>query len=142
MVYSTFQERTLSQSVNASTIIRASLATSALCIDQAIFIAPFACVVSEVYYTHATASNDGNPVNVQLTRDTATAAPGAGTDLLTNNTNAGFDCKGTINTVQTGVLVTAEATRTLAAGDRISLDFAGTVATLAGVVVTVVLRQV
>jgi len=142
MVYSTYQERTLSQAVNASTIIRASLATNALCIDQAIFIAPFACVVSEVYYTHATAGDHASAVNVQLTRDTATAAPGAGTDLLTNNTNAGFDCKGTANTVQTGTLVTAEATRTLAAGDRLSLDFAGNVQTLAGVVLTVVLRQV
>lgn len=111
------------------------------CIDQNIFIADAAYLVTGVQYTHATAGNDAGSVNVQLTKDTSTDAPGAGTDLLTNNSNAGFNCKGTANTVQTGTLVTAEATRTLAAGDRLSLDFAGTVTALAGVTVTVTLRK-
>ena len=55
---------------------------------------------------------DAGAVNVQLVKDTSTDAPGAGTDLLTNNTDAGFNCKGTANTVQNGTLTatTADAT--------------------------------
>lgn len=110
------------------------------CIDQAFFIADRAYLVTAAYEIHATAGNDASAVNLQITKDTGTNAPGAGTDLLTDNSNAGFNMKGTANTLQTATLVTSEATRTLAAGNRLSLDFAGTVTTLAGVVVTVVLR--
>jgi hypothetical protein len=77
---------------------------------------------------------------MQVTKDDSTDAPGAGNNLLTNNTNAGFDMKGTANTMQTGTLTATSADLRLAAGDRLSVDFAGTVTTLAGVVVTVVLR--
>lgn len=112
------------------------------CVDQSFFVADGTYLVTGVSYVHATAGSDASAVNLQITKDTSTNAPGAGTDLLTNNTNAGFNCKGTANTVQAGTLVSSEATRTLAAGDRLSLDFAGTITALAGVVVTVSLRRV
>lgn len=108
--------------------------------DTAFFLAQLPCKVIGVSYVHATAGTDAGAVNVQLTKDSGTNAPGAGTDLLTNNSNAGFNCKGTANTVQTGALVTADATLTLAAGDRLSLDFAGTTTALAGVLVSVRLQ--
>jgi hypothetical protein len=44
--------------------------------------------------------------------------------------------------LQTGALVTAEATRTLAAGERLSVDFAGTLTALAGVTLSVRLQYV
>lgn len=110
-------------------------------VDQAIFTAPFACVVTGVTEIHAVAGNDGSAVNLQLTKDTSTNAPGAGTDLLTNNSNAGFDLKGTANTLQTGTLTATVASLTLAAGNRLSLDFAGTITTLSGVQVTVTLTR-
>lgn len=110
------------------------------CVDQAIFTADRPYQVVGVTEIHATAGNDAGAVNLQLTKDTGTNAPGAGTDLLTNNTNAGFDLKGTANTLQTGALVATAASLIMAAGDRLSLDFAGTVTTLAGVQVTVSLR--
>jgi hypothetical protein len=109
-------------------------------IDQAFFIADRAYNVVAVYEVHKTAGNDAGAVNVQVVKDTGTNAPGAGTDLLTNNTNAGFDLKGTASTVQTGTLVATAASLKLAAGDRLSVDFAGTLTTLAGVVVTVYLE--
>ena len=108
--------------------------------DAAFYLAQAPCKVVGVSYIHSTAGTDAGAVNVQLTKDSGTAAPGAGTDLLTNNTNAGFNCKGTANTVQTGALVTTDATLTLAAGDRLALDFAGTTTALAGVVVSVRLQ--
>lgn len=112
------------------------------CVDQAFFIADRAYQVTRIDEVHATAGSDGSAVNLQITKDTGTAAPGAGTDLLTNNTNAGFDMKGTANTVQNGTLTGTTASLQLAAGDRLSLDFAGTVTALAGVVVTVTLKAI
>jgi hypothetical protein len=122
--------------------LRHNCVLTTACIDQAFFVANFPCQVTGVTYVHATAGTDGSAVNVQLTKDTATDAPGAGTDLLTNNTNAGFNCKGTANTVQTGALIATVATLQLAVGDRLALDFAGTVTALAGVSVTVSLRRI
>lgn len=109
--------------------------------DQAFFVADRVYEVVGVSQVHAVAGNDAGAVNLQVTKDTGTAAPGAGTDLLTNNANAGFSLKGTANTVQVGTLVATQASKRLAAGDRLSVDFAGTLTTLAGVVVTVRLKR-
>lgn len=110
--------------------------------DQAFWIAPFACKVVRIDEVHATAGSDASAVNLQIVKDTGTNAPGAGTDLLTNNTNAGFDMKGAANTVQNGALVATAGVTTLAAGNRLSADYAGTLTALAGVVVTVTLELV
>jgi hypothetical protein len=105
--------------------------------DQCFYTATKNMKISSIYYVHSTAGTDASAVNLQVTKDTSTNAPGAGTDLLTNNTNAGFDCKGTINVVQTGALTATAANLRLAPGDRLSVDFAGTLTALAGVVVVV-----
>lgn len=112
------------------------------CVDKTFFIANYPCVVTDIRYIHQTAGSDAGAVNVQVTKDTGTNAPGAGTDLLLNNAGAGFDCKGTANTVQVGSLVVDPLVRTLAAGDRLALDFAGTVTALVGVVVAVNLLRI
>ena len=77
----------------------------------------------------------GGASKLQVTKDTATDAPGAGTDILTNNTNTGFDLAATANTVQTGTF----AATSLAAGNRLAVDYANTIQSTAGVVVTVCL---
>jgi hypothetical protein len=105
--------------------------------DLAFFLATRAYKVVGVRCVYDTAGTDASAVNVQVTKDTGTNAPGAGTDLLTNNTNAGFNLKATANTPQTGTLVTTAGATTMAAGDRLSLDFAGTLTALAGLVVEV-----
>jgi len=128
--------------VSAYEKITIALSTNALCIDQNIFIADRAYQVTRVDYSHATAGTDGSAVNVQLAKQTGTQAIGSGTNLLTNNTNAGFNCKGTINTVQNGTLTATTASLQLAAGDRLALDFAGTVTSLAGVTITVQLKPI
>lgn len=110
--------------------------------DHTFFVANRAYRVTAIREVHSTAGSDGSAVNVQVTKDTGTQAPGAGANLLTNNTNAGFDMKGTANTVQTGTLTATTADLELAAGDRLSLDFAGTLTALAGVVVTVSLEAI
>lgn len=108
--------------------------------DASVFVANRPCIVTGAYYVHSVKGTNGSAVNLQIVKDTSTDAPGAGTDILTNNTNAGFDCKGANYTVQTGTLTATAATLRLAVGDRLSLDFAGTLTALAGVVVVVVLQ--
>lgn len=132
----------INANINLTHNISVQCPINSLCVDQAFFVADGSYLVTGVSCIHSTAGSDASAVNLQITKDTSTNAPGAGTDLLTDNSNAGFNCKATANTVQTGTLVSSEATRTLAAGDRLSLDFAGTVTALAGVVVTVSLRRV
>lgn len=116
--------------------------TATQAVDRVFFVANRAYEVTIVRYIHATAGNDASAVNVQLTKDTGTNAPGAGTALLTNNTNAGFNCKGTANTVQTGTLTATTASLRLAAGDRLAAKFAGTRTALAGVAMTVTLKPI
>lgn len=136
------QQRIVASLEQAYFEVDLSLPTNALCVDQAFFIAQLPCKVVGVSYIHATKGTHADPVNLQVTKDTGTDAPGAGTNLLTNNTNAGFNCKGDDNVLQTGTLVTAEATRTLAAGERLSVDFAGTLTALAGVTLSVRIQYV
>lgn len=106
--------------------------------DRAIFVAPVACQVVAVSESHGVAA--GGASALQLTKDTGTTAPGGGTDLLTNNTNTGFDLNGTANTVQVGTLTGTVASLQLAVGDRLSLDFANAIQSTAGLVVTVWLK--
>lgn len=128
--------------VDPNKLVTANCILNGNCIDHAFFTADRAYQVVGITEIHATAGNDGSAVNLQVTKDTGTNAPGAGTDLLTNNTNAGFNLKATANTLQTGTLTATTASLQLAAGDRLSLDFAGTVTTLAGVQVTVALKPI
>lgn len=124
------------------TIVTVSCPLNTDCVDQAFFIADRSYIVERVDEVHAVAGDHASAVNLQVTKDTGTNAPGAGSDLLTNNSNAGFNLKATANTVQNGTLVSTGATKTLAGGDRLSLDFAGDTQNLAGLVVTVALRAV
>ena len=96
------------------------------------FIADQAYTVVSVNYVNKTAGTGTGTATV--THDTGTAAPGAGTALITP-----IAVTAVANTVTTGVIVATAAALTLAAGDRLSVLFAGTLTTLAGVVVTVTL---
>lgn len=126
----------------ARKVVAVSLPLNADAVDAAVFIADRAYVVEDISYIHAVAGTDAGAVNLQVKKCTGTQAPDAGTNLLTNNTNAGFNCKATANTVQSGTLTGTTATKTMASGNRLSLDFTGVTTDLAGVVVTILLRPV
>lgn len=102
--------------------------------DRQFFVAPVACSIVAMSEVHAVAA--GGASALQVVKDTGTNAPGAGTDILTNNTNSGFDLNATAQTVQVGTF----AATSLAAGDRLSLDFAQAVQSTAGLLVTVILK--
>lgn len=109
-------------------------------VDQTFFLANRDFIVSAVYEVHSTLGTNGSAVNVQVVKDTSTNAPGAGTDLLTNASNAGFSLKTAINAVQTGTLTATAASLRLAPGDRLSVDYAGTLTAVAGVVIVVLME--
>jgi len=106
-------------------------------LDQCFFIANRPMKIRAIKYAHTTKGTDASAVNAQVVKDTGTDAPGAGTDLLTNNSNAGFNCKGDNDTVEEGALSATAANLLLAPGDRLTVDFAGTTTALAGVVIVV-----
>lgn len=103
--------------------------------DRQFFVAPVACSIVAISEVHAVAA--GGASALQVVKDTSTNAPGAGTDILTNNTNTGFDLNATAQTVQVGTF----AATSLAVGDRLSLDFANAIQSTAGLLVTVVLKS-
>lgn len=99
--------------------------------DQVIFVAPHRLRVVAISEVHSVAA--GGASTLQVVKDTGTAAPGAGTDLLATP----FDLNGTANTVQQGALSATAADLILEAGDRLAVDFANTIQSSAGVCVTI-----
>lgn len=104
--------------------------TVSLATDRAIFLATRPYYIEAANCVFSVAA--GGASALMLTKDVTTDAPGAGTDLLTNNTNTGFDLNATANTVQNGTFATTAGLRKLNAGDRISIDFANAIQSTAG----------
>jgi hypothetical protein len=98
--------------------------------DQVFFIATRSMRVVSISEVHAVAA--GGTSTLQVTKDTSTDAPGAGTDLL----STAFNLNATANTVQVGTLVGTAGVTTLAAGNRLAVDYANAVQSTAGVSVT------
>lgn len=80
-------------------------------------------------------SSTSTQPTVDVTKDTGTTAPGAGTTVLTG----AISFSATANTVVSGTLTSTVATLTMAAGDRLSLKWGGTVGSITGAVVNVLL---
>lgn len=89
--------------------------------------------IQKVQVIWGTKSSSGTST-IDVQKDTGTTAPGSGTTVLTAAVNA----TGTANTVATPALSATAASLTMAAGDRLSVVFAGAgQVALAGVVVVV-----
>lgn len=108
--------------------------------DRVFFVAPFDCIITNASETHTALGTDGSAVTLQIEKLLTGVAPGSGTVLLSNNTNAGFNLKGTINTPQHAGFK-AGVSRRLKKGDRLATKKAGTATAVAGVVVTVTLLE-
>ncbi len=97
------------------------------------FIADQAYTVVGINYVHKTLGTVAGAV-ASVTKDTGIQAPGTGVALQVGT----FDAHAIVtNTVTPATLTATAANLTLAAGDRLSVLFAGTLTTLAGVVITV-----
>lgn len=104
------------------------------------FTAPYPCTVIGATEVHQTLGTDGSAVTLQIEKLIGAQAPDAGVALLQN----AFNLKGTINTVQTGIIVNTIVGniqyRTLAIGDRLCLKDSGTLTACANVTVVVMLQ--
>jgi hypothetical protein len=107
--------------------------------DVQFWTAPVKCQVVGIREVHAVAGDDSGAVTGTIRRCQGTEAATAGDDLL-GTTKINF--KGTALTEQTPALTGTSANLVLDAGDRLSLDVTGTTTTLAGVIVTVLLKRV
>lgn len=100
-------------------------------VDTAIFIADKPYRVFSIEEVHSAVGGSGAVVTPK--KCTGTEAPASGDALVT----AAFDLTATVNAILTGTLTATEADLELADGDRICLDFGGTLTSLAGCNVTI-----
>lgn len=100
-----------------------------------IFIAPRACTVTKISEVHTVAGDDAGAVTLHVERLQGTETSGNGDNLHTT----GIDLKGTAETPVSPTLLGTGVTE-LAAGDRLNLVDTGTLATLAGLCVTIELE--
>lgn len=107
--------------------------------SQTFFIADRAMTITAIQEVHGTAGNDAGAVTGAVFKDTGTQGIGGGATTMVGT----FNLKGTANTVQSATLLSVDgggnpnAGIQLAAGDRLSFIFTGTLTTLANVSVTV-----
>jgi hypothetical protein len=126
-------ELSTEQYITATHYIASSVA------DVQFFTAPVKCEVVSIREVHTVAGDDGSAVTGTIRRCQGTEAATAGDDLLGTTK---INLKGTALTEQTPALTSTTANLTLDAGDRLSLDVTGTTTTLAGVILTVLLKRV
>lgn len=105
--------------------------------DAAFFVAPFDLTIKQVQQIHGAAGSDGGAVTLQLERLQGTEAEGGNGDALLSTA---LNMKSTADTVQTGNLVGTDVVN-LSQGDRIGLDYTGTLTGLANVAVTIVYQK-
>jgi hypothetical protein len=105
--------------------------------DVQFWTAPTKCQVVAVREIHAVAGDDAGTVTGTIRRCQGTEAATAGDNLL----SATINLKGTALTEQTPALTATTADLTLEAGNRLALDVTGTTDTLAGVILTVLLKR-
>ena len=104
--------------------------------DQGFFIANRPYEVLGIRYSHQTKEVTATTMAVQVKIQDGTETSSQGTAILTNNSNAGFSAVAANDAVQTGTF----AALTMAASERLSVDFSTSGTELVGLVVTVTFR--
>jgi len=99
-------------------------------------IVPMSCLVTKIQEVHMTLGTDAGAVSLNIEKLTGTRALDEGSAML----STAFDLKASINVVRTGTLTTTPSIRSLARGDRLALDDAGTLTAVANVTISVELQ--
>ena len=109
-------------------------------VDRTAFVADDAWQITKIEEVHSVAQNTAYPNtgNLSINKCTGTQAPNAGAHL--HNTTMWLNS--TINAVATPTLNAATGALNLADGNRICLDFNGTMTTFAGGCVTVHMKRI
>lgn len=114
----------------------------ALMFNGVFYLATRPVEIVAIRETHSVAGSDSGAVSLQIVKTVGVDAPATGVNLLTNNTNTGFDLKALANSFQTGALTATVADRKLADGERLSVKFTGILSAVSGVIVTVTLKYI
>lgn len=105
------------------------------------FIADRSYEVLSVTERHETAGSAGGSVTLMVKKVASGTAPASGVDVL----SAGIDLKATANTNQSGTIIQTRTSnvynKTLTSGDALALVTTGTLTSVAGVTVSVLLRS-
>ena len=104
-------------------------------VDENIFVADDAWQITSIEEAHTVASSSAN---VTIKKCSSTLAPNAGTIMH----SCSLDLAAGANTVQSLTLSSTLADTQLADGERLALDYTGTMTSLAGGVVTIHLKRV
>jgi hypothetical protein len=99
-------------------------------IDKTCFVATRKYVVKAISGSPTVAGSDGGAVTAAIKKASGTTAIASGTALHSGS----YNLKGTANTVQNLTLSTTGSDLQIAAGDRIGIDFTGTLTAAVGTV--------
>jgi hypothetical protein len=129
-----YPDKTLIDDIGSIIVTRAINANS---VDEHVYVAPFACRVVSIREIHSVAG--GSAAAVRTRKITDTSAPGASAGATVKELSAAFDLTVTANTTQVATLTGTATPITnsdyyLAAGDKLALDFSGTLTNLVGMV--------
>lgn len=100
--------------------------------DQWAFIADADYEVTRIVVIPTIAGTDGGAVTADVMKASGTTAVASGATVLSAVDS--FNLKATINTLQIGTLVAAEASRRLTTNDRLGINFAGTMTAATGLI--------
>lgn len=99
-------------------------------IDKTVFVATRAYVVQGISGSPTVAGSDGSAVTGTIKKASGTTAIASGAALHSST----YNLKGTADTVQALTLSTTAGVTSIAAGDRIGVDFAGTLTAAVGTI--------
>jgi hypothetical protein len=99
-------------------------------VTQAIFVAPWPCIVTHIYGRPRVAGSDGSAVSLSFYKAGDGVAVGSGTLLHSGS----YNMKGTADTFQHLTLVTDPTVLTLNKGDAIGFVLTGTATAAVGVI--------
>ena len=102
------------------------------------FIADRSYEIIEVRERHETAGSDGSAVTVDVYKVPSGTAPASGTSVLTTTMNL----KATANTNQSGSVTATISNKRIARGDSLALVTSGTLTSVAGVTVSVLIKAI
>jgi len=118
---------------NATKVVTAELLAAS--VDKWVFIADRSYQVTQVEEIHSVVGSTSAAVRPRKITAATVAAPGAAVAAGITELTAAADLTATVNTTQTLTLSATAADLLLADGDKIGLDFSGTLTGLVGVIV-------
>lgn len=117
-------------SIPHDTIVTFNYGINAEAVDTNIFIADADYEVAKVLFVPTVVGSDGSAVTADVMKCTGTQAPASGATVMSAADS--LNLKATVNTVVTGTLSATESARRITSGDRLAVNFTGTLTAAVG----------